>query len=155
MLKYDNTQHWRRDVADLFDFLDTHSVIETHAKCGTHVYISLLSGEWLTDDLKQVASTILWLETAFEVLVPDSRRGNICCKSNRLDNPKFLEKTPAQCMVLIDECENNVAVADLMNNEGDRYYAQNFKNLYYGGKKTIEFRRGPGVDIEQNATAWV
>jgi hypothetical protein len=36
-----------------------------------------------------------------------------------------------------------------MNNEGDRYYAWNFTNLYYGGKKTIEFRRGPSAEDDK------
>ena len=42
-----------------------------------------------------------------------------------------------------------------MNNEGDRYYAWNFTNLYYGGKKTIEFRRGPGAEDDKGCISWI
>jgi len=55
---------------------------------------------------------------------------------------------------MIDECHSGVDLAELMNDE-NRYYAWNFRNLIYGGKNTIEFRRGPGVDDEEGCTAWV
>jgi hypothetical protein len=42
-----------------------------------------------------------------------------------------------------------------MNNEGDRYYAWNFTNLYYGGKKTIEFSRSPGAEDDKGCISWV
>jgi len=56
---------------------------------------------------------------------------------------------------MIDERQSNQDIVDLMNNEGDRYYAWNFTNLYYGGKKTIEFRRGPGAEDDKGCISWV
>jgi hypothetical protein len=56
---------------------------------------------------------------------------------------------------MIDECQTNQDIADLMNNSGDRYFAWNFKNLYHGGKATIEFRRAPGVKDVRGCCAWV
>lgn len=56
---------------------------------------------------------------------------------------------------MIDECQSNQDIVDVMNNEGDRYYAWNFTNLYYGGKKTIEFRRSPGAEDDEGCISWV
>jgi hypothetical protein len=155
ILKYNASQSWRRDVQGLWTFLDSYMLIETHAKCGTHVHMSPLEGIWPLIHLKKICRSVLWFEAAFEILVPESRRGNRYCKSNRLDNPKFLGKSLKQCLVMIDDCQSNQDIADLMNNEGDRYYAWNFTNLYYGGKKTIEFRRGPGAEDSEGCISWV
>lgn len=38
-----------------------------------------------------------------------------------------------QCIAMINECQNNRVIVDLMNNDGDRYYAWKFTNLYYYG----------------------
>ncbi|RDW59551.1 hypothetical protein BP6252_12638 [Coleophoma cylindrospora] len=56
---------------------------------------------------------------------------------------------------MIDECQSNQDLVDLMNDGGNRYFAWNFVNLYYGGKATIEFRRGPGAEDVDNCFAWV
>jgi hypothetical protein len=155
ILKYNASQSWRRDIQGLWTFLDINMLIETHAKCGTHVHMSPLEGIWPLIHLKKICRCILWFEAAFEILVPESRRGNRYCKSNRLDNPKFLGKSLKQCLAMIDECQSNLDIVDLMNNEGDRYYAWNFTNLYYGGRKTIEFRRGPGAEDDKGCISWV
>jgi Putative amidoligase enzyme len=155
ILKYDSSQSWVRDIHGLWTFLDTHMLIETHDKCGTHIHMSLPDGMWPLQHLKKICRSVLWFETAFEILVPESRRGNPYCKSNRLDNPKFLSKSLNQCLEMVDECQSNQGLADLMNNQGDRYYAWNFINLYYGGKKTIEIRRGHGVEDHALCVSWV
>lgn len=155
ILKYNASESWRRDVQGLWTFLDDNMLIETHAKCGTHVHMSPLEGIWPLMHLKKICRCVLWFENAFEVLVPESRRGNHYCKSNQHDNPKFLDKSLQQCLGMIDECQSNQDVVDLMNNDGDRYYAWNFVNLYYGGKNTIEFRRGPGAEDDKSCFAWV
>ena len=121
--------------------------IETNETCGTHIHVSLANGqEWQLEHVKSIARSILHFEPAFEVLVPAHRRGNEYTKSNRMDNPSFEHKTLAQCFDQIDRCAHVTDVADPMNANGDRYHGWNFLNLYYGGKGTIEFRRGPGSD---------
>lgn len=56
---------------------------------------------------------------------------------------------------MIDGCQSNQDIVDLMNDGGNRYFAWNFVNLYYGGRMTIEFRRGPGVEDVDGCFAWV
>lgn len=42
-----------------------------------------------------------------------------------------------------------------MNDNGRRYFAWNFTNLYYGGKATLEFRQAPGASDETACLPWV
>jgi Putative amidoligase enzyme len=143
-------------VEHLWDFLRTFCRIETNPTCGTHVHISTPgNNQWDTESLKSISRSILWFESGFEVLVPQSRRGNEYAKSNRVDNPVFQGKTGPECFQLIEQCANNVDIVNLMNNDGDRHYAWNSKNLFYGGKMTIEFRRGPGVTDAEHCLSWV
>lgn len=125
-------------------------------RCGTHVHISPGVGlMWSIGDLKEIACAILHYEKAWNVIIPAARRCNEYAKSNRFDNPKLAEKTDAQCIEAVNACENSVTIADLMNNDGDRYFGWNFTNLYYGQKMTVEFRRGPGVHDFGTCEAWV
>jgi hypothetical protein len=129
--------------------------IETNKTCGTHIHVSPANGhEWQLEHVKSMARSILHFEPAFEVLVSAHRRGNEYTKSNSIDNPSFEHKTVAQCFDQIDQCTHVTDVADLMNANGDRYYGWNFLNLYYGGKGTIEFRRGPGIRHGDDTLAW-
>jgi hypothetical protein len=130
-------------------------IIETHPKCGTHIHMPPLQDIWLLLNLKKICHSVLWFEGAFEVLVPESRRRNHHCKSNRFDNERFGNKTEKHCLAMIDKCKSNHDVVDLMNDGGNRYFAWNFSNLYYGGKMTIEFRRAPGVEDSGGCLAWV
>jgi hypothetical protein len=56
---------------------------------------------------------------------------------------------------MINQCDSTVAVTNLMNADGDRYYGWNFCNLFYGEKGTIEFRRAPGAQSAFGALCWV
>jgi Putative amidoligase enzyme len=143
-------------VEKLWEILESHCKIETNQSCGTHVHLSPPEdNQWDLASLKSISRSILWFESGLEALVPESRRGNEYAKSNRFDNPKLHGKSGADCFQLIDQCANNVEIVNLMNNDGDRHYAWNFKNLYYGGKMTIEFRRAPGVILARHCLSWV
>lgn len=144
---------WRREVNHMFHVVNTLCKIGSNTSCGTHIHISPGLGDWSTGQLKSVCKAILYFESAFEVLVPESRRGNQWAKSNRFDNNSFFGRNSQQCFALIEACENPVQIADLMS--PDRYYAWNFDNLYYGRKATIEFRRPPGVVNPDVCLSWM
>ncbi len=147
---------WRAQVEEVWRIIDAFCVIETDQTCGTHVHISPPGNlTWDTESLKSICCSIIWFESAFEVLVPQTRRGNEWAKSNRFDNPKFQGKTGEQCLQLVTQCSDNANIVNLMNNNGDRYYGWNFTNLYYDRKMTIEFRRGPGVTEVDECLGWV
>jgi hypothetical protein len=111
--------------------------------------------------LKSIFRSILCFETAFEVIVPQSRRGNEYAKSNWIDNPKLRGKTRVQCFQLIEQCSNNIDITNITNpgdirdTDGDRYYGWNFMNLVYGGIMTIDFCGGPGVTEAEQCLDWV
>lgn len=140
----------------MFLRIEDYCSFTTNRSCGTHVHISPGVGlMWAIGDLKKIACAILHFEKAWNVIVPAARRRNKYAKSNRFDNPKLSMKTDAQCIEAVNACESSVTVADLMNNDGDRYFGWNFTNLYFGQKMTVEFRRGPGVEDLDTCEAWV
>lgn len=112
------------------------ATVETNQSCGTHVHVSRPQDSPGGSNMKCVARSILHFEAAMEVLVPAHRRGNEYARSNKVDNPNLAGKSENQCFQLIDKCTDRVYIADLMNANGDRYYAWKFRNLYYGGKST-------------------
>lgn len=84
-------------------------------------------------EVPAVCKSILYFEGAIEALVPAHRRGNKYAMNNRRNNGKLQSKTERECLGLIDNCEHAAEFADLMNENGQRYFAWNFVNLYYGG----------------------
>ena len=128
----------------------------TNRSCGTHVHISPGIGlTWPIGELRKIASAVLHFEKAWNVIVPVARRYNIYAKNNRRDNVKLAMKTDTQCIEAINAHEDSITTANLMNNDGDRYFGWNFTNLYFGRKMTVEFRRGPGVEDFATCEAWV
>lgn len=125
---------------------------ESNRSCGFHIHVSPAQGAWSITELRNICIAVIHFEGAFEVLVPEHRRGNQWIKSNRFDNPALASLTGAQIIQRINACNNAVEIADLMH--PDRYYAWNFKNLYYGGKATIEWRRPPGVTTAEGCLVW-
>lgn len=103
---------------------------------------------------KSICRSIVYIDEAIEVLVPEHRRGHPYARSFSADHPLFKTKTWQECFAMIEKCTIPVEVADLMNYESERNYAWNFRNLIYGGKMTIEFRRGPGVTCAEDCLAW-
>jgi hypothetical protein len=55
---------------------------------------------------------------------------------------------------MIDKCLNNIEIADLMNDGGDKHYGWNFTNLFYGRKTTDEFRHRPGTSGAELCLGW-
>lgn len=96
----------------------------------------------------------MYFEEAFEAVLPPHRQANWWAKSHHLDNSNFEGKTLQDCFKLIDRCDTNVAIADLMN-EPDRYFAWNFRNLFYGGKATIKWRQPPAVTTATGCLVWL
>ncbi|KAL9098810.1 MAG: hypothetical protein Q9163_005598 [Psora crenata] len=149
---------WRAELQAMLESIKDCCSFATNRCCGTHVHISPGVGlTWSLGKLKNIAIAILHFEKAWNVTIPVARRYNAraYAKSNRFDNPKLAIKTDTQCTEAVNACESSVAIADLMNNDGDRYFGWNFTNLYHGGKMTVEFRRGPGVQDFGTCEAWV
>jgi hypothetical protein len=56
---------------------------------------------------------------------------------------------------MIDQKQNKIEVADLMDINSGRYYAVNFLNLYFGRTGIVEFRMAPASNGPDEALAWI
>ena len=126
--------------------------------CGTHVHVSPGDSNWTLEQVKNVSRSILYFEEAFEVLLPPERRGNLECRSNRVENPKLKHLPDLDaCFQKIEECTTMKALVHLMNAKEEdisnlceessgeiavteRRYGFNFENLMPGKIGTIGTR---------------
>lgn len=154
VLTYAQGSDSREQVQSTFQKLESICAITTNDTCGFHVHFARING-WTIELLKPLCRAILFFEPAFEAILPSHRRGNEYAKSNRYDNSNSEGKTGRQMFQAISRCNNNVEVAELMNNGGDRYFGWNFLNLYYGRIQTVEFRHGPSVTNAQECIGWM
>jgi hypothetical protein len=143
---------WHNLVRKFWESLDTLCFVETNQTCSTHIHISL-TRKWTTTDIQSISAAALWFEGALLGLVPEHRRDNQFCKQlNKIR--RFDGKGIQDCLNEIYSCKDIVALVDLLNEDGDRYRAVNFLNLYYGGLGTVEFRRAPGGIDCGHILAW-
>lgn len=145
---------WMGQIRALFDNLRRVCSIRTNKSCGFHVHFAPVGG-WDLERLKALCRAFLYLEPAFEAILPVERRRNEYAKSNRFDNPRLSGKTGQEIFKALDSCKHAVDVVDLLNDGGDRYFGWNLTNLYVGRIQTVEFRRGPGVKTYGQCVAWV
>ncbi|KAJ5404866.1 amidoligase enzyme-domain-containing protein [Penicillium sp. CMV-2018d] len=156
ILQYHERSPWRDEVRHMFRALSLVCDVEANQSCGVHVHISPpKNSAWSLDTLKSICRSIFYFERAILAIVPDHRRSNAYTASNRCDNSRLKGKSVRECLSILDRCENHVEIVDLMNDNGRRYFAWNFTNLYYGGKATLEFRQAPGASDETACLPWV
>ncbi|KAJ5091280.1 amidoligase enzyme-domain-containing protein [Penicillium alfredii] len=156
ILHHQDRSYWRDDVRHMFKALNLICKVQTNQSCAVHVHISPPRGSpWNICTLKMICRCILYFEGAINAIVPHHRRGNPYAASNTCDNSNFRGKNERERLRLVELCKNHVEIADLMNDNGKRYFAWNFTNLYYGGKSTIEFRQAPGATDETACLPWV
>ncbi|KAJ5778191.1 amidoligase enzyme-domain-containing protein [Penicillium odoratum] len=156
ILSYNKQGDWREHVRELLRSVRKICRIESNASCGFHVHISPPEGtSWDLDSLKSICRAIFYFEGAINTILPANRRNNEYAASNLRENSRLRGKDLRNCLKTIDDCQNNVDFADLMNDNGKRYFAWNFTNLYCGGKYTVEFRQAPGVSDESASLPWI
>jgi hypothetical protein len=110
---------------------------------------------WDLDSLKSICRSFFYFEGAINAILPAHRRNNNYAAGNRCDNSRLRGKDLGEILTIVDDCQNNIDIADLMNDNGKRYFAWNFTNLYHGGKSTVEFRQAPGVSDETACLPWI
>ena len=159
ILQYLPGHGWSDSVTAVLEEIKFHCKVETSGSCSTHVHLSPLNNvPWDIGALRSLCQAILYFENAWEVLLPESRRGNGWCRSNRLRNFQFRDKSDEECYQIIRNCssvEGRHGLIFLMNPNYDRYRQWNFRNLELGGTGTIECRLGPGIDDFRGCLAWV
>ncbi|KAJ5288726.1 amidoligase enzyme-domain-containing protein [Penicillium angulare] len=157
VFNYSEQSSWHRDVAQVFATIERKYSIECNQSCGLHVHISPPANNpvWSIKTLKSICRCIFHFEGAIEALVPEHRRGNMWAMNNRCGNSMLRGKSIRACCALVDKCNSAAEIADLMNDDGRRFFSWNFTNLYKGRKATIEFRQAPGATEPKGCTPWV
>jgi hypothetical protein len=137
-----------------WSFVATDYTVSADATCSTHVHLSIVD-DYTVDQLKRLAQAIIHFEPAFEVILPEERRGNEYCRSNWIDNANFGYKKLSRqgAISFLERCTTVNEVIDAMNPEGSRYFGWNFQAL----KKydTVEFRRGAASTSLNDVFMWV
>jgi len=143
-------------VEQTWDYLHCHWSITDSDLCATHVHISFEPPKIYTDEeIRRIVLAAIHFETAFEVLVPASRRGNEHAKSNWLDGDKLGRESRSRpdSMAAISRAANLEQMIQLMQPLDDRNYCWNFNNLFEL-KRTIEFRKPPASTTADQALNW-
>jgi Putative amidoligase enzyme len=144
---------WRDDVQATWRYVRKHYQITADSTCSTHVHVSLVSG-YTTNQLKRIASSVIHFETAFEALVPETRRANIHVKSNWLHSGSLARQglSRSKSIAAIENARTTPDVVRLMQLRGQQGFAWNFRSLYF--KRTIEFRKPPASVTADEALSW-
>ena len=158
-----NTEHygskgpWEERYQTLWTCLEENLRFVKSSACGTHVHISAESS-WLIAGitLKSVAKAVVYFERCVDSLMPEDRRNNRYCGSNR-NNPLLQSRSFPEIFELIEGCETLAELSKLMCSDGmdssNKFFRWNFTPL---GRSmgTIEFRQPPGCTNAEDAVTW-
>ncbi|KAH8763664.1 putative amidoligase enzyme-domain-containing protein [Diaporthe sp. PMI_573] len=147
---------WRDEISGLFNGLNGFCAFQGNQSCGFHVHISPYGQYWSLPELKGICRAIIHFERAIAALLPPHRNGSFWAKTHSNNVKKFVGKTVADCIKLIQACKSIEELVMLMN-EGNRYFAWNFMNLDQDHLKTgtIEWRQPAAMTSERGCIAWV
>lgn len=164
-MKFDETNTYQTEVRYMFLKMQEACKLVTNESCSTHIHLSPSDGIWGTKELKRICKSVLYFEEAMEILFPEARRRSKFCRSNRFNNPQFIEtdgegaqpRDMADCFRTIEKCRDVQSLAEIMGMR--KFMAWNFVNVFYSGWSddggTIEFRRPPGVTNPDDCLAWM
>lgn len=143
---------------DLFEAMSQLYEFQTNRSCGFHVHISPGDpsdgrGDWTLEELKNIAMAIVYFEDAFEVLIPETRRGSKWHRPNRAQNRSFEKLRMDQCLQKISKVGDVQSLCLLIHQNKNSNW--NFMNNYYSyGIGTVEFRQPPGVTTAAGCLCW-
>ncbi len=163
-----NDPNWREQIRITWTFLYRNYVIKPDMNSHTFIHVSLARGGARPggsimdlQDIKKIAQCVIHFETALQVLIPQTRRGDHSAMSNWIDNDKFLEKafSRRKAIEMIESCNSTREVVELTSPDkllrpwtDQICFSWNFRTL--SKYKSIEFRSA-GTDLgSDTATAW-
>lgn len=164
-MQFHESNTYQTEIRYMFSKMQEACKLVTNESCATHIHLSPGEGIWRTKELKRVCKSILYFEEAMEVIFPEARRSSKYCRSNRFNNPEFIEtegeraqpRDMAECFRAIETCRDVQSLAETMGMR--KYMAWNFVNVFYcgwsGDGGTIGFRRPPGVTNPDDCLAWI
>ena len=125
--------------------------IKVNKSMGFHVHINVQNAGLV--NLKKICQNFIKYERAMDTIMPQSRRVNQYCKSNKAVIPG---RTNEQRHEQIDACQTVKELCYLMNpGPGHRYYKLNLDNLRTNRMQTLEFRQHSATSSPEKILAWI
>lgn len=145
---------WRDDVIATWRYLEKYYMVSSNDDCATHIHISV-TPQYNLDQLKRIASAILYFEPAFEALMPEERRGNEWAQSNWLEGSCLAQHglSRSKSIEEIERAPDEGALVRMMQISRDPRYVWNFWNVFTP-LRTIDFRQPPGSKTANEALSW-
>lgn len=88
------------------------------------------------------------LQGAVEATVPGYKWSNEYAANNWCDDLLPKGKDVRECLSILDQCQNNVDTANMMNSDGKGYFAWNFTSIYHSSKSIVEYCQATGASDE-------
>lgn len=158
ILHFQPSSRWRTEIKDFFASMSSLYDLDTNRSCGFHVHLSPgdPSGDrvdWTLDELKNIAMAVVYFEDAFELLIPETRRGSKWHRPNRAQNQAFMGLSTEKCLRRIGEVRDAALLCLMMHQSENSNW--NFMNIYApSGTGTVEFRQPPGVTGAAACLSW-
>mmetsp|Transcript_31364 Transcript_31364/g.43517 ORF Transcript_31364/g.43517 Transcript_31364/m.43517 type:complete len:432 (-) Transcript_31364:283-1578(-) len=136
-----------------------HKVLQLLSQCplrvnrsaGFHVHISVEGLNFM--QMKKICQNFVKYEGAFDIVVPNSRRDNQYCQSNRF-NARLGGLSNKDANTRIASCGSLQELSELMN-LGSRYYKLNLQPHATNSQPTFEFRQHSGTFEYKKVSAWI
>lgn len=149
----DDPNPWYHEVQNMFSTMEKLGEFHSNKSCGFHLHVSPVEGAWTMPHLRRICLAIIHFEEAFEVILPEHRRGSQWIQNNRFDNSWLARLQDNETVQLINVCQTVAEIVGVMS--PDRYYQWNFQNMQEeDGINTIEWRRPPGVSTIEECLVW-
>ena len=136
----------------MWDYLAEDYLVGGDNRCGTHIHVSM-EPRFTAQELKRIAQAVIHFEPAFEVLVPQSRRGNQYARSNWLECPDLgpSSKSRLDSILALNRLPDydERAIIQIFS---DRRYSWSFMTMLY--YSTVEFRKPPFSTTAAECLQW-
>ena len=155
-LNFADYDDWSSQIDLVWLNLSTNFYIDPSLQCSTQVHIAP-TNKWKVEQLKNVAKAVVYFERSIDQLVPEDRRMNHWCRSNRY-NGTLKELSMTDIFKAVDNCDSRdelelllCAVSFGLGVTVDRRFRWNFRNL----TETIEFRQPPRSVTSKDGKTWI
>lgn len=168
--KFEDYPTWSAELGNIWWVLDNKFNTTTSQQCSTHIHVSPTNGAWTLSQARRVAKAVIYFERSIDSLLPEHRRTNRWCQSNRW-NAVCKQQTISTLFGWVDQTSTmQHLVYYLCGTSKDSAYGQalgkthdfphnvyrwNFAPLKETGTGTIEFRQPPGSSSTQESITWI
>jgi hypothetical protein len=153
---YANHPSWRSHVRATWGYLaENYNISATESgSCHTHIQIWPSPSGGL-QDLKRIASSVVYFETALEATLPERKFDGFYARSNWLHSLHLAQTGHSRLesvMVIQHQCDDAETVLSTVQTLSEPRFCWNFAN--FERDRLIEFRRPPACLTVTEALGW-